>query len=267
MSKKLNGPKILFLDIETAPILAYVWALWDQNIGLNMIENDWYILSWAAKWEHQKRVIYKDQSRCKVMENDKQLMVELWDLLDEADIVVTQNGVKFDHKKINARMIFHDLKPPSPYKTIDTLLIAKRKFAFTSNKLEYLSSKLNKKYTKLTSKDREFVGFELWKACLNGNMRAWAEMKRYNKLDVLTLEELFYKLIPWHDVINRSTYVSGIVKMCNSCGSSKVKKNGHIFTSRCKYQKYKCSDCGFTMRDNKNKLTPDKRKSIYYPAK
>lgn len=265
--KKFEGPKVLFLDIETAPMLGYVWSLWDQNVGLNQIYKDWYILSWAAKWEHESKVMYEDQSKAPNMENDKQLMKKLWVLLDEADVTVTQNGIRFDHKKINARMIEHGMKPPTPYETIDTLRIAKKHFAFTSNKLEYMCSKLNKKYQKLTSGNRQYVGFELWKACLANKKSAWAEMKRYNKLDVLALEELYNLLSPWEARINRLKYTEKTLHACNNCGSDKIKKNGNCYTSRGKYQQYTCLSCGAHFRDNKNVLSKNKRGSMLYKAK
>lgn len=267
MSKKHKGPKILFLDIETAPMLGYVWSLWDQNVGLNQIYKDWHILSWAAKWEHESRVLYSDQSNAKDIEDDSKLMEELWHLLDEADVVVTQNGIRFDHKKINARLVEHGFMPPSPYDTIDTLKIAKKHFAFTSNKLEYMCSKLNKKYQKLTDGNRDFVGFSLWKACLGNVKKAWAEMKRYNKLDVLALEELYNILAPWEPRLNRLKYVAEVLKGCINCGSHNVKKDGHYYTTRSKFQRYRCNDCGAVMRDNENKLSKEKRKSLYYKVK
>jgi hypothetical protein len=30
-----TGPKVLIYDIETAPIVAHVWGLWENNVGLN----------------------------------------------------------------------------------------------------------------------------------------------------------------------------------------------------------------------------------------
>ena len=45
-----TGAKILILDIETAPIRAKVWGIWNQNISIDQIESDWFILTWAAKW-------------------------------------------------------------------------------------------------------------------------------------------------------------------------------------------------------------------------
>ena len=61
----MSKPRILLIDIETAPLLSYTWGTWDQNIGLNQIEQDTYILSWAAKWYDGSGVMYKDQRNAK----------------------------------------------------------------------------------------------------------------------------------------------------------------------------------------------------------
>lgn len=256
-----SGPKILLFDVETAPMLAYVWSLWQDGIGLDMMHKDWFILSWAAKWLDDKKVMYHDQSKCKNMEDDKELMKKLWKLLDEADIVITQNGIKFDHKKVNARFIIHGMKPPSPYKMVDTLVMAKKNFAFTSNKLEYLSNNLNKKYTKLT-KGRKFHGFDLWRECLKGNKSAWAEMKKYNIRDVHALEETFKVLAPWDVQFNRNLYTTNEKMICPNCGKEHYKRDGYHYTSSGKYQRYQCLDCGSRFSGKENLLSKDKRKNV-----
>ena len=112
--------------------------------------------------------------------------------MDEADIIIGQNSDRFDLPRINSRFIEHGLGCPSKFETIDTYKMATNKFGFTSNKLEYMTKKLNKKYKK-QSHD-EFSGFKLWDECIKGNLKAWKSMEKYNKYDVLSLEELFLKL-------------------------------------------------------------------------
>lgn len=255
----MSKPKILVLDIETAPILGYVWSIWEQNVGLNQIKADWHVLSWSAKWLGEKTVMYADQRNASNIEDDKRLLEGIWNLLDEADIIVTQNGKAFDEKKLNARFILNGMKPPSSYKHVDTKQIASRKFAFTSNKLEYLTAALCKKHKKL--KPKKFPGFELWKACLSGNQKAWKEMEQYNKQDVLSLEELYTKLAPWDNSINHALYDDSPVMVC-SCGSRRFKANGHAYTSVGKYRRYKCTGCGAETRSSKNEFTKEKRESL-----
>ena len=69
-------PKILLYDIETAPIQAYVWGLWDNNVALNQIETDWYILSWSAKWlgTPENETMYEDQRNAKNIEDDSRIL-------------------------------------------------------------------------------------------------------------------------------------------------------------------------------------------------
>lgn len=251
--------KILLADIETAPILAHVWGLWDQNVGLNQIHTDWHLLSWCAKWLGDKELMYMDQRGAKNVEDDKRILKGIWNLLDEADVVIWQNGKKFDNKKLNARFVMNDMKPPSGFKQIDTLDIAKRRFGFTSNKLEYLSSSLCTKYKKLTHK--KYPGFELWKECLAGNEDAWKEMEKYNKHDVLALEELYTKLMPWDNTVNFNLYSEGEENEC-SCGSKNFVKNGFYYTNVGKFQRYLCNDCGSETHSTTNLLSKEKKASI-----
>lgn len=254
--------RVLFLDIETAPILAYVWKLWENNVALNQIKQDWYIMSWAAKWEGEKEVFYFDQRNAKNMENDSVIMKKLWKLLDEADIVVGHNLDKFDIKKISARFVMNGLPPPSSFRTVDTLKVAK-KMGFTSNKLEYLTDKLCKKYKK--QKSRKFDGFSLWTECLNKNMKAWKEMEEYNKLDVLSLEELYSVLNPWNKMTRINYQVEKIKKggkeivtYCD-CGSDNIRPYGFVYTNAGKYQRHVCKDCGKTFRAKENLLSKDEK--------
>jgi hypothetical protein len=251
--KKSDGPRMLVIDIETSPILARIWSLWSTFTALNQIDVDWHLMSFAAKWYDSDEIIYMDQSKEKDITNDKKMLKVIWKLLDEADIVITQNGKKFDTKKINARFVMNGMQPPSSYRNIDTFLIAKRHFGFTSNKLEYMTDKLCTKYKKLSH--GKYPGNKLWEECLKGNMDAWAEMEEYNKYDVLSLQELYDVLVPWDDRINFTVYFED--DRC-SCGSTDLRKNGIYYTNANKYQKYKCKDCGKEYRDRKA-IKSDKR--------
>lgn len=256
-----KGPKVLVLDIETAPILGFVWSIWEQNLGLNQIKSDWYVLAWSAKWigDPPSKIMYADQRKAKNIEDDRKLLEGIWKLMDEADIIVTQNGKAFDQKKLNARFVLNGMKPPSSFKHIDTKQIASRHFGFTSNKLEYLTDKLCTKYKKIRVK--KFQGFELWQQCLAGNLAAWKEMERYNKYDVLSLEELYTKLIPWDNTVNFALYCDEEVKVC-SCGSKSFKRNGYSYTSAGKFQRFACTECGAESKSARNEFSKAKRESL-----
>lgn len=242
--------RILIADIETSPMLAAVWRLWKTNVGINMIKDDWYILSFAAKWLDKDRVIYKDITDHKGFsptrpEDDHHLLQTLHSLLSEADIVVAHNGKRFDVRKINARFIKAGFPPVQNYKVVDTLIESRKLFDFPSHSLQYLTEHLLvEQYHK--RKSSKFQGFELWAECMQGNAEAWEEMQAYNEQDIAALEALYLKMRPWiigHP--NIGNYEEDIKSpACPKCGSHSVVKRGTYHTSVQKYQRYRCKDCG-----------------------
>lgn len=263
MKQESDLPKILTLDIETAPMWGNMWSLWNNNFSLNQIQKDWHILSFCAHWlgHPDDEIIYFDNQYYEDFEDDTPMLNELWKLLDEADILLTQNGKKFDIKKIRARMVIKGLRPFKPVRHIDTYQIAKQEFGFTSNKLEYMTDKLCHKYKKSTHK--KYAGFELWKGCINKEPEAYAEMKEYNILDVLSLEELYFVLAPWSSKLpNPNLYTKDLDVVCPACGGKHFVKDGFSFTDVSKFQMYRCKDCGHVSRDRKNLLSKEKRETI-----
>lgn len=234
----MSEPRIVLFDIETAPNLGYTWGKWEQNV----IEftRSWYLLSFAVKTLGDKRVKtyalpdYPGFKRDK--ENDKALTKELWKMMNEADIVVAHNGDNFDIKKANARFICHGLEPPAPYKTIDTLKVARRHFKFDSNKLDELGA-----YLKLGRK-LPHTGFHLWKGCMTGDDKSWRLMRRYNARDVELLEKVYLKLRPWmtnHPNLNLYTDGSG----CPSCKSNNIQRRGVSVKQNGKRFRFQCQSC------------------------
>jgi uncharacterized protein YprB with RNaseH-like and TPR domain len=256
-----QGVKILVFDIETLPLEVYAWGLFDQNIGLEMVKQDWTVLSYSAKWLHapESEVMYFDTSKEKSPRDDLKLLKNIHSLLDEADCVLVQNGSRFDVPKLFSRFILNGMTPPSSFRIIDTYKIAKKYFSFTSNKLAYMTDKLCTKYKKLDHS--EFSGFKLWSECMKGNRKAFASMKKYNTYDVLSLEELYLKMAPWDKSINFSVYSDDLEFRCN-CGSSEFKKKGYVFTNTAKYERFMCKSCNKEHRGSENLLSKEKKKSL-----
>lgn len=254
----IRPPKILIFDIETSAIIAKVWGLWDQNIGLNQIEQDWYVLSFAAKWYKQDEIFYWDQRKAKPRNNDQAILKEIHTLLDEADYVCGHNIAKFDLKKLNARFILHGLPPVKPFEALDTLKIAKKHFAFTSNKLEHLAHYLKCELQK--SSHSEFSGMELWTETMKGNVKAFDAMREYNITDVKVTEMIFEKLLPWEPSIK---FQSNFWEAICSCGSKSFFKNGLKFNRSGAYQMYRCHECQKVFVDKSNLVDKDIRKSFF----
>ncbi len=257
----MSTPRILVFDVETAPITAYTWGLFDQNVGLNQIKTDWHLLSWAAKWygEPESKVMYMDNSKAKDITDDKELVEGLSKLLNETDIIITQNGEEFDIKKLNARAVINGLPPIKPCKSTDILKESRKVFKFTSHKLEYMTDQLNTKYKKL--KHEKYPGFELWSAILAGDKNAWKEMKTYCVHDVLATEEAYTVIRGWIKTQNLACYIDDAVTRCK-CGSDKLEKRGYACTEAGKYQIFRCKECGKWPRSPVNLLSADKKKSL-----
>lgn len=242
----MSQPKVLVFDIETAPMLAYVFGRKDQNIGTNQIYSDWYVLAWSAKWlgDPASKIFYRDQRNAKRIEDDRAILLPLWKLLDEADIVITQNGKNFDSPRLNSRFILNGMKPPSPYKHWDTYQLVRRVARFTSNSLEYLTDKLCVRYKKLHH--AKFPGMSLWRECMAGNKKAWDEMRRYNIHDVLSTEELYNRVKVWApESVPAIHYSPNAAIKCRTCGKvGQLQSRGSSFTKLCQYKRYQCKACG-----------------------
>jgi hypothetical protein len=254
--------RIAVLDIETSPILAYVWGLWKQNVGLNQIHTDWSILSFSYKWLGEKRVIHHNTGGrgASRVRDDKALMKLLWAVLDEADIIVAQNGVAFDVKKINARFIELEMGPPAPFKVIDTMLEARRIAKFTSNRLAWLSSVLT---DTPKSEHKKFPGFELWTECLADNPEAWKEMRKYNDIDIRATEAVYYQLRPYiigHP--NVAAYDDNEERRCPKCGSTTLQARGTALTQTGQYKRFQCKSCGGWGRSRYTENTREKRRML-----
>lgn len=240
----MREPKILIPDIETFPLEAYVWPseVWHARIGPKQLIRDTTIASFAAKWLGKEEVIYQDTGGSRNVRNDKPLLRTLHKLLNEADIVVVQNGKAFDIPKIRSRMVGLGFPPFSGIKIVDTKLEAKKQFGFTYNSLEHLGEALGCDVQK--DDHAEFPGLELWKECLKNNPRAWKTMKKYNIGDVLTLEQIYLKLRPWmvgHP--NVGLFVDGDEPVCPKCGSKHLIKRGYTAANVFLYNYYQCKDC------------------------
>jgi DNA polymerase III alpha subunit (gram-positive type) len=230
----------LVLDIETSPLITYVWqqGLYNVSIHKEQVIKDTHLLSVSYKWFGEKQVFYIDQSKQKDLSNDKSLCLKLREAMEGAEVIVAHNGRAFDVPYIKARMVINGIPPPSPFRVIDTYTLAKKEFGFTYNSLEYLADALNCKHRKLPHK--KFAGIELWRQCLLRNKSAWEEMKKYNINDVLALEDVYVKLRSWtigHP--NMAIYIDDDKPRCPKCGGSVIKR-GYSMTNFGIFHRYQC---------------------------
>lgn len=239
-------PRILMLDIETAPLSGYMWSLWKQNIGLNQIISEWFMLCWSAKWIYSDKVFSGKLNQKELLtQNDRRICSDLWKLLDEAELVVAHNGDRFDIPKINTRFIINGLNRPSPYRTIDTLTVARKQFGFSSNRLDALAGYFGFEHKLSTD-------FTLWDRCVKGDTEAMNYMSEYCDRDVLLLEEVYLKIrnwIPNHP--NIGLYFDATEHICPNCGSTDLTEGKPYYTTVGRYQTLRCK-CGAISRVKKS---------------
>lgn len=237
----MEQPKILLWDIETGYNLLKTFSLFNDYISYKLIQEERYIICGSFRELGTKRVhtisILDDPKRFKKNPRDDYYVVKaLREVLCGYDAVIAQNGDRFDTPYLNTRCIYHGLKPMPPVIQIDTLKMAKSKFKFNSNRLDYLG-----KFLGCGNKIK--TDEELWLGCFEGKKSYIKEMIAYNKEDVNLLERVYYKLAPYCATkINMNLFTEDDV--CPNCGSHNLRKEGTKRTMTRTYQQFVCKDCG-----------------------
>lgn len=200
-------------------------------------------MCFSAKWHNKKNQFYSEWE-----EGHEAMMHILHGLLDEADVVVHYNGNKFDIPVINAEFAKYHMSPPAPYRQIDLYRICRSTFRFPSFKLDYVAQSLG------LGEKTKHPGFELWVDTMNGVPKAQNLMKKYNKQDVVLVEHLYKRLLPWiYNHPNHALYKDNLTRpVCTNCGSTHLHSRGTYKTNTMMYPQYQCQGCGKWVRDRKN---------------
>lgn len=222
--------KLLLIDIETAPHMAAVWGLWGQNVGLNQLIKPGYTLCWAAKWHGEREVMFDS-----ILSGHKTMVRRIHRLLSEADAVCHYNGTKFDIPTLNKEFLLQGLAPPVPAKQIDLLKTARSRFRLASNKLDFVAQALGE------GRKTQHKGFELWLECMAKDRDAWATMEKYNKQDVVLLERVYDRLLPW---IKGHPNLALDGHVCPHCGGEDLIRRGYSRSQTRRYARLQCKTCG-----------------------
>ncbi len=237
-------PRVLTLDIETSPALAYVWGLFDQNVSVSQIVAPSRLLCFAGKWLGEKRTTCVSE-----FHDGKKVMVQTaWDMLNDADICVGYNHKNFDMKHLNREFMLAGLVPPSPVLHIDLLAVMRSNFKMMSNKLGYVTAAVGLD-TKLDT-----GGQALWNQVMAGDRAAWDKFRRYNIQDVVITEQLFTLLAPWIKSPHAGLW-TGNLSSCYACGSVNLVAHGVTRSKSAAWPLTQCADCGAWNKVLKNNDT------------
>lgn len=242
--KHQRSARILLLDIETLPGEAYFFDPRVEYISPDKVIKDWSISCFAAKWLFDDEIIGQRVSYQEAYaRTDRSILGGVWKLMNEADIVVTQNGVNFDIKKLNSKFIENRFPPPAKFVNVDTLKTAKEVFGFTYNRLDELGQKLGigKKID---------MNFQDWKNCLTNNQPAddaLEYMLTYCKRDISPLlEDVYLAMLPYmKNHPNLNVFTIHDEEVCRNCESSDLKWSGKpYYTPQGLWDGWVCNSCG-----------------------
>lgn len=231
--------RLLFYDIETAPMLSFHWQPKTEYVAAPMVEaDDRFLLCWSAKWSDSTEVITGRVSQKEARaQDDTRIVGSLADLMREAPYVVAHNGNRFDYKRVNARLLLNRLAPLGNVQQIDTLNIARQSFDLPYNNLNYLAQKLG-------FGQKLHTDFELWRRAYYGEVTALKQMEAYNRQDVVLLEHVFHAIAPYAKTLPRLVDAAEWrEELCPYCGSKERKRSGFYRTKVNTCLKFRC-DCG-----------------------
>lgn len=232
--------KLITIDIENSPNEGYYWDAKTEYLGEMFMTERSRVLCFAAKWYGEDKVMFYSE-----FHNGRQeMLTALHRLLNEADVINSYNGIRFDIPKINAEFLAEGLMPTSPYKHIDLLRVVKGNFKLPYNTLNYVA-----KFLGLGSKVAH-QGFTLWTACLAGDKKAWDTMRKYNKGDVVLTEKVYDALRPWIKGHPHIGLWNNQEHSCSNCGSINIVNTGSYKATTRSYVAYACNDCGKQLRSN-----------------
>lgn len=261
---KLNkeGAKILFLDFETAA--SEVLAFGRRKVNLtrqHVIQEGGWILCGSYSWLDEDKIgnIYLSKDEILACD-DFNIVINFYELLEQADAIVAHNGKGFDHPVLQTRALDHSLGALPKVKIIDTYLLAKKHLRLPSYSLDYIAA-----YFDLGEKI-DTGGIDLWKRVQAGDPQAMKEMVKYCEHDVRILKLVYKKLRALG--ADGSGYKAGVyyddgAVHCPSCGSTHVSETGRkVAVGMSTYTEYSCDDCGSRFRDRQNTLDKETRKNL-----
>ncbi|HEY6019555.1 MAG TPA: ribonuclease H-like domain-containing protein [Candidatus Paceibacterota bacterium] len=241
----MDDPKLLVVDIETAPAELYGWGMYNQNFGVEQVKEHPFILMIGYKWVGSK------ESHCLVplrLGDNEDMLREITEKIIEADAIVTKNGIRFDIPWINAELARFDL-PPLPQVThIDLEKVARAKFRFFCNKLDYIGQYLG------LGKKVEHEGFALWRKVLAGDKKAKDRMVTYCIGDLTLTEKIYKRMLPH---IHDHPILRAIgAEVCPTCHSKHTQRRGKRYTRYFEIQRHQCMNrkCGAWFSGHRKKV-------------
>jgi hypothetical protein len=238
---KIPKQKILILDIEWRPTLAYVWGAWQQNIYPEQIKEHGGLLCVGAKWLGDKETFLFSEWE----HGHEGMLAKTHEMMSYADAVIGFNSDKYDIRKLEGEFAIYRLPPPPQVTSIDLIKTIK-KFGLFMNRLAFVGPLLK------VGKKLENSGMPLWTAVIDGDEKAQEKMSRYCKQDVKMTEALYLRIRPY--IRNHPHLGQAGKNECGACGSKNTQSRGTRRTRVYKIQRICCNSCGSWSDGKRTKL-------------
>lgn len=246
-----NEPKIVVFDLETLWIPDQ-WMRQDRAFGMSnwpgrtMKADINSIICFGYKIVGGESGVVSSWDFGGTLHDDSAVCSFAYDLLHDADAIVTHNGKRFDWKFLQTRLTVHGMATLPKIPHIDTCQLAKRNLSLYSNRLKDVAALL-------TPERKIHTGGELWTEVYRGNKKAMKDMAIYCEQDCIATEAVFQKLKQFAgNLPNRNLYTGK--DGCPTCSSHKVQKHGTRPTKTMLKQRYRCMDCGTIFEKPKVRL-------------
>jgi len=241
----MTKAKILFYDIETSPLQAWVWGTGEQYVGhKNLVKGHrrWGIICVTYCWNDNKPAQcidwgYEEQDTTKVVR-------EFDEIIKNADFTIGKNSDRFDTKMLNAARMFGGLPgmPEWTKYTDDLEKQMRRYFRMPSQSLDYISHELGLG-GKIKMEMQDWI--DIVEKNENGQ-KSLNKMIKYGKKDVIDTRTLWFKLSEHFDSKwNQAKFQEDSIACKHmDCGSLNLAPRGsERYTSTTKYQEWRCLDC------------------------
>lgn len=240
LDKRARNIRILTLDLERAPAIGYAWDMWGTNITPDKLISPPRTICFAAKWLGDKAVTVIDER-----DGHEAMITAAWELLTEADVLITYNGEKADIPWLNEHFMDYGLGPAAPFKSVDLIKTNRRQFKLPYRRLDYLAGRY-------MGESKQHTDFKLWVDCMANDPVAWERMRKYNANDVVLTEKLYLRMLPWLVDQPHIGVLSGVTAewSCPKCGSDKIAKQQKVVNAFVRqYSLYRCTNCQGWLRD------------------
>jgi len=194
-----NGMKVLTYDIETSHMLVRTFYI-GQKVSLHhhQVKVPSKVITIQYKWAHEKRAQYLEWNKVDTKYDDGRSfddssMIEEFatNVLSQADLVITQNGDKFDFAVLNERAKALKLSLLDQKPSIDILKLSRKSFRAASHKLDYRSHQQGLG-GKIKMIDEDWVDIE------EKGVPVSKKMAPYGLKDTTDTERLTWKELPYY---------------------------------------------------------------------